>query len=141
MSTHIYDDPGPHETHTTPGPVPVTNVRFSDGVDHLHLVFTDLDALDETVRLLEEARAHHIDALCDGRSEHIDPALLAPDDLAIINGELVMVESTVISDETVIVRYARKYAGSYDFTMALIATVSRRHQVRRLVSATILAVV
>ena len=151
MGTHVYYDAGPRTTRTRTNvggafAIPVTTeVEIHDGADHVMFAYTDLDALDETCRMFEEARANHVAAICDGRSEMVDAASLEPDDLAVIDGELVCVESVVISGthgETVTVRYGKKYQGAYDMTAGRAITCRRTERVKRLTAgATLTAVV
>lgn len=155
MGTHIYDEPGPRDTKTrtsigiTSMP-PATTVELHDGNDHLQFIYTDLDTLDETARIFTEARANHIAALLDGKSEMIDPGLLEPDDLAVIDGELVCVQRVVMADEAhplggtmpvAHIRYGKKYDGSYDLAGDRTITVSRRTLVKRLSPGAVLAAV
>lgn len=146
MALHIYDNPGPHKTTTRTSidgvtVPPSTHVRLLDGNDHLNLSYTDLDTLDETCRLFEEARATHIAALLDGRNEQVTVDQLGPDELAVIDGELIMVHSTIIDGDHTIVRYARKYAGLYDMTADRSIRCLRTTKVVRLLpSATLTAV-
>lgn len=147
MAAHIYDNPGAKNTTTQTsiegviGLPATTHVTFADGADRLELIFTDLDTLDEAVHLLEEARASHIVALCDGRSEMVCVDRLESDDLAVIDAELVMVESTVIDGEHLIVRYGKKYAGTYDMTAGRSIRCLRTTRVKRLLADVSLAVV
>lgn len=147
MGTHIYYDAGPRKTNTRTSidgvvRVPVsTEIELHDGADHVQLAYTDLDALDETCRLFLEARANHVAALCEGRSELVDPAMLNPDDLAVIDGQLVCVDNVVITGDEVIVRYGKMYDGTYDMTAGHAITLSRRQRVQRLNAGVRLAAV
>lgn len=143
MATHIYDDPGPTETHTNnrTGMPPVTHVKFSDGVDHLLFLFTDLDTLDEAVHLLEEARANHVVTMTKGRVETVRADRLGGDELVIIDGELVLIAHVVLTNDKVIVRYSRKYVGFYDDNGDRAIDLSRSTPVKRILPATSLAVV
>lgn len=135
MATHLYDNPGPRTTRTreagTPYPV-TTFVELRDGVDHLTLMFSDLDALDETVRLFQEARTNHIDAMLAGRSEEVDPAMLEQEDLAVIDNELVSVMQVALDTRSVVVTFARKYEGLWNETEPQFVTLARSEKVLRL---------
>lgn len=141
MGTHLYVNPGPSKTDTRDNiegvvTIPVTTtIEVRDGTDHVQLTYTDLDALDETCRMFEEARAAHVGALCEGRSEYVDPGLLKPDDLVVLDGELVCVDGVVIcggDGEQATVSYSKKYQGSYDMTAGRAITVRRAVKVQRL---------
>jgi hypothetical protein len=144
MGLHLYDNPGPRETatRTVAGKVS-TDVRLWDGNDHVALSYDDLDVLDETVRMFLEARSAHLVALMDGRSEIVRADQLEYEDLAIHDGELVLIEQVALTDETVIVRFARRYAGLFDTSpgAVLSVTLPRAQRVKRLMPDANLAVV
>lgn len=147
MAQHTYENPGARETVTrtsidgTVAIPPVTAVEVWDGNDRLTLSFTDLDALDEMCRLFEKARAEHVAALLDGRSEKVTVDRLEPDDLAVLDGELVMVESIVIDGQHVHVRYGRQYQGAYDLTAGRSIRCVRSERVVRLLPSQTLSAV
>jgi hypothetical protein len=146
MGTHLYDNPGPKETvtRTSIGGLTIpaeTHVRLWDGTDHVQLSYTDLDALDETCRMYQEARAAHIAALLEGNSEQVRADVLGEDDLAVIDGELVMVCRSVLTDTHCTILFARKYEGLYDLPADRSIVVLRSTMVTRLLANVPLTVV
>lgn len=146
MGTHLYVNPGPRSTITRTnfgGTIAIpttTDLTFKDGVDTLRMSFTDLDTLDEMVRLFEQARAEHVAALCDGKSEVVHADQLGPEDLAVVDGELVLVDTVILDQGRVIIRYSRKYKGNWDVADRSI-TVARSLRVKRLLADVTLEVV
>lgn len=147
MATHLYYNPGARKTKSRTSidgvvGIPVTtDVEIHDGADHLQLSFTDLDALSEVCELLIQARAEHVTAMCDGHSEMVLGAHLDPEDLVVIDGELVSVCFTVLENRHVIVNYSKKYAGMYEMAGVHSVRILRSERVKRLNVAAALAVV
>jgi hypothetical protein len=147
MATHLYFNPGGHSTRTTTsidgtvGIPATTAIELRDGTDHVQLTFTDLDTLDEMVRLFEQARAEHVAALCDGHSEMVLPDELRSEDLFVLDGDLVCVDTTIIDGEFLIVRYGKKYMDGYDMTGDRSIRIVRSRRVKRLSAGAVLSVV
>lgn len=147
MGTHLYFNPGARDTKTrtsiggTVGIPTTTDVELHDGADHVQFSFTDLDALNEFCELAVQARAEHVAALLESRSEWVVVDDLRPEDLAVIDGELVMVDTTVIDGPYLIVRYGKKYQGLYDLSGDRSIRLTRSTKVKRLLADVSLAVV
>lgn len=147
MGTHIYYDAGARRTDTRTSidgvvRIPVTStIELHDGNDHIQLAYSDLDALDEVLHAFEEARANHVIALTEGRTETVRADQLGKDELAILDGDLVLIAYVVLTDDKVIVRYSRKYAGLYDDSGDRSMDFCRSTPVKRILPAPNLAVV
>lgn len=132
MGIHTYLDPGPRTTRTHQTDGITTFVTLTDGTDQIDLAYTDLDTLDETCRLLEEARAHHVTQIANGRSDTVRADVLEPDDLAVIDGELILVCTVALEAQHVTILFARKYAGLYDLNGDRSIRVLRTQMVKRI---------
>ena len=150
MSLHTYDNPGVNgcRTVTHTGGIPheiTTDVTLRDGTDTLNLSFTDLDALTELRRTLEEACAAHTAALLEARSETVRAEALEPDDLVMLDGELVCVDQIVLEgttgEDVVHVHYGKKVDGTYDMTAGRSMSMRRATQVKRLIPGRALSAV